>query len=79
MRTRVRSLASLSSVGEGSSVAVSCGVCRRHGSDLVWLWLWLCWRPAAAAPMGPLAWELLYAAGTALKNKTKPNTTSGMG
>ena len=33
----------------------SCGVGHRHGSDLAWLWLWR--RPAAAALIGPLAWE----------------------
>ena len=35
--------------------------------DLVWLWL----RPAAAAPIQSLAWELLFALGAALKRKTK--------
>ena len=35
--------------------------------DLVVLWLWH--RPAAVAPIGPLAWEPLYAAGAALKTK----------
>jgi len=30
-------------------------------------WLWH--RPAVAAPIGPLAWELPYAAGVALKRK----------
>ena len=39
----------------------------RHGSDLAWLWLW----PAAIAPIWPLAWELPYALGVALKSKTK--------
>ena len=34
------SIPALSSVGEESSVAVSCGVGRRGGSDLAWLWLW---------------------------------------
>ena len=38
---------------------MSCGVRRRHGSDLVWLWLW----PAATAPIWPLAWEPPYAVG----------------
>ena len=33
--------------------------------------LWLCCRQAAAAPMQPLAWELQYAAGAALKKKKK--------
>ena len=31
------------------------------------LWLWC--RPAAAAPIQPLAWELPYATGAALKKK----------
>ena len=56
------------SVGSGPGVAVSCGVGRRHASDPTLLWLWC--RPAATAPFGPLAWELPYAAGEALK-KTK--------
>ena len=34
-------------------------------------WLWC--RPAAVAPIGPLAWELPYAAGTALKDKKTKN------
>ena len=33
------------------------------------LWLWC--RPAAAAPMQPLAWELPYAVGVTLKRKNK--------
>ena len=33
------------------------------------LWLWR--RPAATAPIGPLAWEPPYAVGAALKKKTK--------
>ena len=61
-------------MGLGSGIAVSCGVgnchelCRRHGSDAALLWLW--YRPAAIAPIQPLAWEPPYAVGTALK-KTK--------
>ena len=52
---------------------MSCGVGRRHGLDPALLWLWR--RPAAAAPIRPLAWELPYAAGVALKNKqTKKQT-----
>ena len=44
---------------------MSCGVVCRCGSDLVslWIWLWL----AAAAPIQPLAWELPYGTGVALK------------
>ena len=38
----------------------------RSGSDpLLWLWC----RSAAAAPIRPLAWELSYATGAALKSK----------
>ena len=44
--------------------AVSCGVGRRHGSDLMLLWLWH--RPAATALIRPLAWEPPYAAEAAL-------------
>ena len=50
---------------------MSCGACRRRGSDLVLLWPWL--KPAATAPIGPLAWEPPYAVDVALKSKTKPN------
>ena len=48
---------------------MSCGVGRRHGSDLAFLWLWR--RPAATAPIQPLAWELPYAMGAVLKKKIK--------
>ena len=37
------------------------------GKDPAWPWLW--WRPAAGAPIPPLAWEPPYAAGAALKRK----------
>ena len=46
-----------------------CGVGHRWSSDSEWLWLWC--RLAAAAPIGPLAWELPYATGAALKRKKK--------
>ena len=48
---------------------MSYGVGRRRGSNplLLWLWLW----PAATSLIGPLAWELLYAADVALKKKKK--------
>ena len=48
---------------------MSCGVGRRHGLDPVLLWLWD--RPAAAALIGPLAWEAPYAVGMALKRQKK--------
>ena len=63
MRLRVRSLASL-------SVAMSCGIGRRCGSDLALLWLWR--RPATTTRIRPLAWKTPYAMGAALKGqKTK--------
>ena len=37
----------------------------RHHSDPMLLWLWC--KPAAAAPIQPLAWDRPYAAGVALK------------
>ena len=46
---------------------MSCGVGRRCFSDLALLWLWH--RPAAIAPIQPLAWEPPYAAGMALKRQ----------
>ena len=42
---------------------MSCGVGRRRCSDLALLWLWR--RPAATAPIRPLAWEPPYAVGVA--------------
>ena len=57
----------------GSSVAVSCGVGCRHGSDPVLLWLWC--RPTAAALVRPLTWEPPYAVSVALKGQeTKTKT-----
>ena len=53
---------------------MSCGVGHRHGSDPELLWQWS--RPAATAPIGPLAWELPYAAGAALKRQTKQIQTN---
>ena len=38
--------------------------------DLALLWLWC--RPAATAPIGPLAWEPPYAVGVALKRQKTP-------
>ena len=44
---------------------MSCGVGHRCGLDRTLLWLWC--RPAAVAPIRPLAWEPPYAMGVALK------------
>ena len=57
----VRSLALLSGLRIGCGREL--GVGRRRGSDPALLWLWH--RPAATAPIGPLAWEPPYAAGAA--------------
>ena len=48
---------------------MSCGIGHRYGSDLALLWLWN--RPAAAAPIPPLAWELPDAEGGAIKRKRR--------
>ena len=48
---------------------MSCGVGHRCSSDLALLWLWL--RPAATAPIRPLAWELAYAVGADLEKIKK--------
>ena len=39
--------------------------------DLALLWLWC--RPAATAPIRPLAWELPYASGAALEMAKRQN------
>ena len=57
------------SVGQGSGIAMSCGVGCRHSLDPMLLWLWC--RPAAAVPIQPLAWELPNAPGAALNSKSK--------
>ena len=41
----------------------------RHGSDLVFLWLWL--MAGGRAPIPTLDQELLYATGAAIKGKKK--------
>ena len=60
---------------------MSCGVGRRPRSDPTLLWLWC--RPAATAPIRPLAWEPPYATGTALnrpnKQIKKPRSSLGRG
>jgi len=56
-------------VGQGSGVALSCGVGQRCGSDPALLWLWH--RLEATALFRPLAWELPCAAGAALEKAKK--------
>ena len=50
-------------------MAASFSAVGRCGSDPMLLWLWYRLAAAAAAPIQPLAWELSYAAGVAIKNK----------
>ena len=61
-------------MGWGSCVAVSCGVGHRSGLDPILLWLG--YRSAATAPIRPLARELLYPTGVALKSKKISATAS---
>ena len=49
---------------------MTCVVGRRCGLDPALLWLW----PAATALIGPLAWELPYALGVALKIQKQKQT-----
>ena len=60
---------------------MSCGVGCRRSSDPTLLWLWR--RPAATAPIRPLAWEPPYAVGVALemakRQKKKENQEKGIG
>ena len=57
------------------TLAVSCGIGHRGGSDLVLLWLWH--RPAAVAPNRPLSWELPYSLGATLKRPKKGSSRCG--
>ena len=50
---------------------MSCSIGCKRSLDPALLWLWLWHRPVAAAPIGPLAWELPYAASEALKDQKK--------
>ena len=63
-------------MGWGSGFALSCGVGHRRGSDLALLWLWH--SLAAAAPIGLLAWEPSYAAGSGPKKDKKKKKEGGL-
>ena len=54
---------------------MSRGVGHRHGSGLALLWLWLWRRPAAIAPIQPLAWQPPCAAGAAPVKAKRPKKT----
>ena len=61
----VGSIPGLSQWVKGTGIAMSCSIGGRCGSDLALLWQ----RWAATAPIQPLAWELPYATGVALKRQ----------
>ena len=63
------SISGLSQWVKESGIATSSGVGCRRGLDPVLMWVWH--KPAAVARIRPLAWELPYAAGIALKRKKK--------
>ena len=67
MRTWVQSLALLSGSGIWCCCELQCGVDCRSCANPRWLWC----RPAAVAPIPPLAGELPCAVGVALKRKEK--------
>ena len=69
MRMWVRSLASLSGLRIWHCHELWCRSQMRRSSDLALMWLWC--RPAAVVPIWPLAWELPYAMGAALKKQEK--------
>ena len=66
-RTQVLSLASLSALRIRHCHELCCRSQTWLGSFLLYLW----GRPAAAAPVRPLAWELSYAMSVALKRPKK--------
>ena len=57
------------SVGQRSSIAMTCGVGQRCSSDLALLRLWR--RLAATVPIRPLAWEPPFNVGVVLKKRQK--------
>ena len=56
---------------------MNCGEGSRHSWDPELLWLWLCHRATAVAPIGPLAWEHPYAAGAALEKAKRQKEEGG--
>ena len=70
----VGSISGLTQWVKGSGIVTSCGVGHRYSSDLADLALpWLWHRLAAMALIQPLAWELPYATGAALKRQKIKN------
>ena len=63
-------------MGQGSGVAMRCGVGCKDGSDPALLWLWR--RPVATAPIRPLGWGPPYAVSGTLKKKRQKKNSSGV-
>ena len=57
-------------MGQRPGIALSYSVARSRGWDPMLLW----YRLAAVAPVQPVAWELPYDMGAALKKKKKKNS-----
>ena len=75
MRLWVRSLASLSELKIWHCYELWCRLQTLLGPILLWLWR----RPAASAPIRPLAWEPSCAKGVALKRKKKKKKDAQLG
>ena len=73
MRLRVRSLALLSGLRIQCCCELWCKLQMRIGSALLWLWC----RPAATAPIRPLAREPPYATGAAVKRQKEKEKRKG--
>ena len=56
---------------------MSSDIGHRLGSDPALLWLW--YRPVAAAPVRPLAWELPYATDAPPRPRKERGETHGLG
>ena len=68
MRLQVQSLASISGLRIRRCHELWCGSQTRLRSGVAWLWC----RPAATAPIRPVAWEPPHAAGVALEKAERP-------
>ena len=75
VRLQVQSLALLIELRIWHCCELWCRSQRRLDMMLLWLW----YRLAAVAPIGPLAWEPPYVLGMALKSKKKDFKVSSLG
>ena len=72
VRLQVRFLALLSGLGIQCCRELWCRSQVQLGSELLWLWR----RPAATAPIRPLAWESPYVMGEAQRKKERKEEKS---